>query len=143
MLPSVTAEVSEPNGGGSTEENSNGQPPEPASDEATDPWQRAIDRGWGAAWAEHPWSAPQWRDDGDGRGWTDWSEAGRDWYSGNWSQGSWDSRHSWPADGILNRRQLQDFHTANVPRMGSFGDHGTVLGGDLSSRRHSAALPNI
>ena len=118
-------------------------PREPASDEATDPWQRAIDGGWGAAWAEHPWSAPQWRDDGDGRGWTDWSEAGRDWYSGNWSQGSWDSRHSWPADGILNRRQLQHFHTANVPRMGSFGDHGTVLGGDLSSRRHSAALPNI
>ncbi|CAE7767068.1 unnamed protein product [Symbiodinium sp. CCMP2592] len=143
--PSGTADVNEPNDDGGQEGTvaPEQRPPGPTAAEVSDPWQQAIDDGWGAPWQEHPWN-----DDGGG-GWRDyhshgsWKPAGRDWHSGSWSQGSWDSRTSWPADGILNRKQLRDFHTADVPRMGSFGDHGSGAAGDFGSRRVSAAFPTV
>ena len=71
--------------------------------------------------ADHSWRP--YPDDGGGRG--EWVWSARQWeasWDGSGSQ-TWDERHSWPGDGILNTKQLREFHTAEVPKMTGFADH--------------------
>ena len=135
--PPGADDVNEPNTDGPAGRDLAGPEQQPQV-EATDPWQQAIDNGWGAPWVSHPWNAHSWQDDqGWGRGQHEWRGAEHEWGSKCWSQGSWESKASWPSSGILSRRQLQEFHTAEVPRMGAFGDTTAGADGGPNSRRQS------
>ncbi|CAE7268762.1 GIP, partial [Symbiodinium sp. CCMP2456] len=133
----VAADVNEPNQGDDPGGGPPGEPPGDPLEGEGDPWRRAEDPG-AAPWQPHPWrTSPVW-----GGEWQDRVHRGHDhdeWHGAGWSQGSWDSRTSWPASGILSSRQLRDFHTAELPKIGSFGEHGWQGGGETTSRRMSWA----